>query len=502
MINIYIKNPMIEKYKNSLNKESSNAIKIIEDNLKKIEVRFKQIKTIKIIDVRNENQNKQNNLLKSITKYNTYIKSFRIPNEVLKFLDEFSSKYLLPQYEKLYLILFDLSKNYIVKNLDKNSNNYKNYYLIKYFMDKSNDVNQLSEKYFIKINENIKDYGEDENKILKNIDKEIIKYEDGIKTEEMKHHLKLDETLEKLKNSSNSINEFIHNLSLFNTFNETINKYINLINLQYNNSLEKIKKYKYNNETNLILIKNLDELKKHTLDYYSNTISKYNEVKEYIKYNISEINKLVNICANITYDIISKKYINIKNNYKPIKTIINKQEPINLEKYIWKGDEETFQIDTKIDKYFYDKEIIFDIQFEKEDKLKPIIIGKIINRNKPQSLIFNVFPLLGSGCVKTGTLITANFNNISLLVDFKFDNYNNLFKINTTIDFDEYEVSYNKYQIKTNKFIRKILGGIEFLVPLCSGNGEQDISANNDNNDLKAKVIKAKRKFIKEIYDY
>ena len=503
MINIQIKNPMIEKYKNSLNKESNDAIKIIEDNLKKIEASFKQIKTIKISNVINENQIKLNNLLKSITEYNNYIKSFRIPNEVLKFFDEFSSKYLLPQYEKLYLILFDLSKNYIVKNLDKNSNNYKNYYLIKDFMDKSNDVNQSTEKYFIKINENIKDYGEDENKILKNINKEIIKYEDGIKTEEMKHHLKLDETLEKLKNSSNSVNECIQNLSLFNTFNETINKYINLINLQYNNSLEKVKKYKYDNETNLMLIKNLDEVKKHTLDYYSKTKSKYNEVKEYIKNNISEMDKLINLCINITYDIISKKYINIKNNYKPIKTIKKKQESlINLEKYIWKGDEETYQINTKIDKYFYDNEIIFDIQFEKEDKLKPIIIGKIINRNKPQSLIFDVFPLLGSGCVKTGTLITANFNNISLSVDFNFDNYNNLFKINTTIDFDEYEVSYNKYQIKTNKFIKKMIGGIEFLVLLCSGNGEQNISENNNNNGLKAKVIKAKRNFIKEIYDY
>ena len=117
-------------------------------------------------------------------------------------------------------------------------------------------------------------------------------------------------------------------------------------------------------------------------------------------------------------------------------------------------------------------------------------------------MIFNVFPLLGSGCVKTGTLITANFNNISLLVDFNFDNYNNLFKINTTIDFDEYEVSYNKYQIKTNKVIRKIIGGIEFLVPLCSGDGEQDISVNNDNNGLNTKVIKEKKNFIKEIYDY
>jgi hypothetical protein len=318
----------------------------------------------------------------------------------------------------------------------------------------------------------------------------------------MQHHLKLDETLEKLKNSSNSVNILVQNLPLFNSFNETINKYINLINLQYNNSIEKISKYKYDNETNLMLIKKLDQVKKYTLDYYSNTESKYNELKKYIKNNISEIDKLINKCANITYGIISKKYINIKNNYKPIKIRINKQESINLEKYIWKGDEETYQIDTKIDKYFYDNEIIFDIQFEKEDKLKPIIIGKIINRNKPQSLLIDVFPLLGNGCVKTGTLITANFNNISLLVDFNFDNYNNLFKINTTIDFDEYEVSYNKYQIKTNKFIRKIIGGIEFIVPLCSVNEEQDIPENNDNDGLNAKVIKTKRDFIKEIYDY
>jgi hypothetical protein len=289
---------------------------------------------------------------------------------------------------------------------------------------------------------------------------------------------------------------------LFNSFNETINKYINLINLQYNNSIEKINKYKYDNETNIILIKKLDQVKKYTLDYYSNTESKYNEVKEYIKNNISEMDKLINICANITHSIISKKYINIKNNYKPIKIRINKQESINLEKYIWKGDEETYQIDTKIDKYFYDNEIIFDIQFEKENKLKPIIIGKIINRNKPQSLLIDVFPLLGNGCVKTGTLITANFNNISLLVDFNFDNYNNLFKINTTIDFDEYEISYNKYQIKTNKFIRKIIGGIEFIVPLCSVNEEKDIPENNDNDGLNTKVIKTKRDFIKEIYDY
>ena len=98
IINIYIKNPMVEKYKNGLNKESNDAIKVIEDNLKRIEASFKQIKIIKISSVINENQIKLNNLLKSITEYNTHIKSFKISNEIMKFFDEYSSKYILPQY--------------------------------------------------------------------------------------------------------------------------------------------------------------------------------------------------------------------------------------------------------------------------------------------------------------------------------------------------------------------------------------------------------------------
>jgi len=77
----------------------------------------------------------------------------------------------------------------------------------------------LTAEYFTKINECINDYGADENKFLKKINKEIIEYEEGIKKEDAKH-LKLDMTLNELKNSSNSVNELIQNLSLFDTFNE------------------------------------------------------------------------------------------------------------------------------------------------------------------------------------------------------------------------------------------------------------------------------------------
>ena len=271
--------------------------------------------------------------------------------------------------------------------------------------------------------------------------------------------------------------------------------------LQYYNYLEKIQKYQFDNETNLFLIEKLNEFANLSVNYYETADLKYNEVKENIKNHMYEIDKLIEICVNITYMTISKKYIDIKNNFKQVKTIINKQEPINIEKYVWEAEEDTYQIETRINKYFYDNEIIFDFQFENENKLKPIIIGKIFNRNKPQNLKIDIYSLLGS-CTKAGTLMTANFNNISLLIDFNFDNYNNLIKINTSIDFDEYEVSYNKYQINKNKFITKQLGGLAFLIPICSFEESEDMPNNYDNSDLSSKVIKAKKDFIKEAFTY
>ena len=500
-INIDIKSPMIEKFKNSLNKESSDTIKTIEDNLKIIKAKFKDVKSVQISSIVNENKNMLNNLIKSITEYKAHGKNFKLSDEVMTFFEEYSSKYLLPQYEGVYLILFDLSKNCIIKNIEKNSNIFKNYFLTKDFTDKSNDISNLVEKYFTKINEHINNYGADKKIFLKNINNEITKYEIEKKTEDAKH-LKLDETLGALKNSSNSLNEFIQNLSLFNTFNETINKYLNSIESQYFKSLEKIEKYQYDNDTNSLIIEKLNEFANHTVNYYDDVQSKYNEVKDYIQNQISEIDKLIEICVNITYMTISNKYNDIKYNFKSIKEIINKHEPINIEKNVWQGSEDTYQIETQINNYFYDYEIIFDFQFEKEDKLKPMIIGKISNRNKPQSMKIDIYTLLGGRCAKAGTLITVNFNNISLLTDFNFDNYNNLIKINTTIDFDEYEVSYNKYQINKSKYIKKKLGGLEFLIPYCSLDEEEDIPTGYNNNDLSSKIIKAKKDSIKEKFTY
>ena len=483
MINIYIKNTLLEKYINYLNKESNDIITNIENNLKNIKIEFNKKKTLNRDIILKENIAIIEKITKNIIIYNS--SNFQLSNVVLKYLNEYSSKKIIPLYEEIYLILLQESKDYLFMNLEKNSNKYKKSYIIEDFIKKSNKVNvSLSEEYFEKMNKYIFSYGDNENNYLKNLNKEIIKFENKENIKNNKINLKLDEALEKLKNSSHLINEFIQN-SLFQNFDETIKKYMNTIKLEYVESQDIIKKYEYDNQTNIKINNKLNELKQYAIDYYININSKYFKIKEYIKNYIIKINKLIEIFTNISYETISNEFIKIKNDYNQVNKLINKEEKVNIEEYIWKGEEDTYKIKTEIDKYFHDNEIIFDIIFENEDKRKPKIIGKIINKNRPKRLLFDIFPLYGNGCVKVGTKISTYFNNISLLVDFSYESYSNSFNINTSIDFDEYEISYNKYYEKEQKIIIKKIAGIDFIINLCFGEG----GSSKSKNDIKVKVI-------------
>ena len=48
-------------------------------------------------------------------------------------------------------------------------------------------------------------------------------------------------------------------------------------------------------------------------------------------------------------------------------------------------------IETKIDEFLLDNEIIVDLILEKRDIISPKIIGKIINKNHPKKMIIDFF---------------------------------------------------------------------------------------------------------------
>ena len=129
----------------------------------------------------------------------------------------------------------------------------------------------------------------------------------------------------------------------------------------------------------------LYELKSYSLNYFEKANSTYHEMKKDIINYIFEIDELIENCSNITYNTISNKYIDIKNKFNSIKDITNGTKEQNPEyEYEEERQEESYTIKTMFENYFIQNEITLDIVFEEGDIKKPIVIGKVINKNKPE----------------------------------------------------------------------------------------------------------------------
>jgi hypothetical protein len=280
------------------------------------------------------------------------------------------------------------------------------------------------------MNSSLKRYGYTEEEYELNLKKEMGNYiririleetdDEKIKYQQQAADYKLDQSLQELKNSSDSIKEFIESLNLFSNFEEKINKYINTLNYQNGFSEKVIKK---NTDYYEELSAKLYELNSLSLKYYNKVNLTYNNLREFIIDKIQLINELIEKNSNITYKIIANKYIDIKNNFKPINKKINdSKDSIPEADYANEGDEElNYKITTNIDIFKINNEFTLDIIFEEEDVKKPKIVGKVINNNKPNNIKIDFSSQTGQICGKIGRIINAEINNISLSTNIIFD---------------------------------------------------------------------------------
>jgi hypothetical protein len=297
--------------------------------------------------------------------------------------------------------------------------------------------------------------------------------------------VKLDETFQEIKNSSENIKQFIESLNLFKEFEEKINKYINDINYQYGISQNTIKKNKdYYDDLN----DKLYELNVHSLQYYEKVNSSYHKTKELILESIDKLNELIEKCTNITFRTISNKYIEYKNNFNAIDAINKKEEDEqNFDDYTERIDDQTYTVKSKIKSYLIENDIQMDINFEDGDMKKPKIVGSLINKNRPTSFEIDVYSKFGQ-CGKFGRRINAQVNNISLSVDLNFDGGLNSGSFTTKTDFDEYMIKNYFYETKEIKQSKKI-GYIEFPLPsIC-----YEVEAQFPEGEKEEEIISAKK---------
>jgi hypothetical protein len=167
-VNNYIKNPFIQEYSKTLNKETNKMLDFVEENKELAKADLNGIFTLKPDDVLSEIENKLNNTLKAIEAYNLHFNSFNIPDSVKKFLAQYISNTISPKYEEINNILNTATKDLIINNLETNSENFKNSYNYDEFESKNQEINGNLTNSFNKINESLKSYGAIESEYSEN----------------------------------------------------------------------------------------------------------------------------------------------------------------------------------------------------------------------------------------------------------------------------------------------------------------------------------------------
>ena len=493
-MNNYIKNPFIQQYSKTLNEETNKMLAFVEENKEIAKADLNEIFTLKPDDVLSEIEKKLNNTLKAVEAYNLHFKSFNIPDSVKKFLEQYIKNTISPKYEEMNNILNAATKDIIMNNLETNSEKFIESYNSDEFESKSKGINDNLTNSFNTINESLKSYGAIESEYSENLEKEISNYNrirnlDELDNDKIAYNsriadIKLDETFQEIKNSSENIKQFAESLNLFKEFEEKINKYINDINYQYGISQNAIKKNKdYYDDLN----DKLYELNSYSLMYYNKVNSSYHKTKELILDSIDKINDLIEKCTNITFKTITKKYVEIKDDYNAIDEINKKEEDEqNLEDYRETIDDSVYTIKSKIKAFETNNEIKLDVIFEDEN---PKVVGVLNNNNRPKSWEIDVYSKFGQKCGKFGRRINAEMNNITLSVGLNFNGgtYNGSFITKT--DFDEYTIKNHFYETKEIKQSRKV-GNIEFPLPSrCD-----EVVAEIPEGESEEEIIQAKRK--------
>jgi hypothetical protein len=501
-MNNYIKNPFIQEYTKTLNKETNEMLDFLEENKDIAKAELNELFTLDPDNVISEIENKLNNTLKAAEAYNLHLNSFNIPDNVKKFLEQYIVNAISPKYEEIKNILNTATKDIIKNNLEKNSEKFINSLNDEEFESKNKEINNNLTNIFNKIDKSLKAYGANNSEYSKKLENEIdrsirIRNLDELDDDKLAYNrriadVKLDETFQGIKNSSISIKQYIENLNLFNEFEEKINKYTNDLNYLYGISQNTIKKNKDHYEQ---LNDKLNELNSYSIQYYKNVSSSYHKSKEEILELINRINKLIENCSNITFHTMGEKYKKIKEKFNSTKynqinngTIMEKSDD-----YTEEVNNQTFKIKKKIENYTEDSEIKLDINLT--DIQKPKIEGKVINKNRPKTLTIDITSDFGPK-EQFGTKITSDINNISLSVDFIFDICSNKISFNAITNFDEYSIKKSTYNI-TKTTVPKKVGGILFKFQAKSYEEDGNITEIENNTEtINARFNKYNSSFI------
>ena len=480
LMNEFFKDKLITSYTKTMNKETKEMVSNVEDLRESLKVKIDDLFSLDPDEVLSDINNKMDNTLNSIDEYNKHFETFKISEYLENFLNYYGTLNVEPKFNRLIDIMNQATKNGILENMDKNSEDYLNYYDSNEFIEKTNNIHSNIQKNYIEnLNKSIINYGIDEYPI--NLENEILRQTEIhnkatrrlLGEEEMDNFNKekiadkaIDDTFKKILTSSLNAKTFIFSLEKFDDFDKALNENLNKLNIAYKISQKRIKDNNYPEEVYNNLTLKLSELKNSTLEYYNGIKESFHELKNYLQNSINEIDNDLNQCANITYITFAEKYENYTN-INNINSINNENIGQIFGSEIVENQAKITIVNYTISKIQKDTQFIFKVFYEDGEIKKPRVKATIINKSKPSNIEIKFIDEQDDqrDIIER---INAGINKVNFTMDISFTTASKDLNVTTITDFESFTYSRDIVQMEPEE--KEICDFIEmdgFLFPYC-----------------------------------
>ena len=454
-LNNYFKNQLIESYTNVMNTKANELLRILKNEREMLKSQIDDLFTIQTDDVLNDINLKINNTLDSIEKFNSHLKNnINIPNELITYLNSYGGTKIQPVYESLINFLNYETKDKIILNINKNSQQYEQKLNLRDFIEKSNNLYLIfGTNYIDPIKENINNYGI--NEYPTNLENEInrqndlknrrrIEEENEMINQEKIADQSIDDIFKNLLSSSNNTKIYINTFKKFSEFDDLITKYINKVNTAYKTVQKRIIDNDYEDQIKNSLNDSLKFLYQISLDYYKQINQSYYRLKNYLIESINDINTDLNECANITYITFKDKYNSIANEVEPFD-----REDYNISEQI----QDTFNIGNQNQIIIINYKIL---NMTKKSKFKYNMIFEglrhnvsisINNENRPKKMLLELITP-EQECGKTVEYLEIEFNDVNYTMNIDYSTKSTDINLQEITNFNAYIYNKEIYQIE------------------------------------------------------
>lgn len=462
MLKKYLTEKLESSFKKLMNDKTKDMIRFVNEKKMTLQSKLEGLFSLDSDQVLNDINKKINSTLESINNYKEYFDSFEVPNDIKEFLNNYSMSYIKPEFKDFKTELNKATKDIILNNLEKNSENIESLNTNEFINQIDNSFSYFDNNYNKNFNDKINFYGINKTdysaRLQNQMEKKnmsLIRRLEGSETEEdmlIESQEKIadegiEENFQKIINSLNAIKINFDSLEIFKELDNKIKNNKQKINEKYKYSKKIIEENDYEEEVNNYLNEKLLNLTDISIDYYNKINSSYYELRNYINKSIEEIYNSLNQCANITYEEFNKEFDKIVNNTESFNTDFSEtnSKSKTLKRYEQKADHKTNYVETVITDLKEQGEFKFNIMYRNESIKKLIITANIINRSRPNKVNINITNSF-SFCGKIINELEIEFNEANFTTDLLYDSITNNINLTMHTLFDKY-LYYSTYYI-------------------------------------------------------